>query len=198
MTILYLGLDPSRYERKVVHFPIIEIMLSPSREIERAFAALPEYNTVILTSRTACTWFMHFGSRFDTLKEKNYVVVGKATAHCLRDYGLVADYVAKKEQAEGVVEILKGLAPDKHSFFYPHSKKAREVILQFLQKRSHLAFPFYEPVVTKKQPPDLALFTEIVFTSPSTVNAFLQIYGKIPGDKICTAIGPITARFLSA
>ncbi len=39
---------------------------------------------------------------------------------------------------------------------------------------------------------------EIVFTSPSTVDAFLNVYGEIPTGKIVTTQGSITQQRISS
>jgi uroporphyrinogen-III synthase len=44
--------------------------------------------------------------------------------------------------------------------------------------------------------PDLDQVDEIVFTSPSTVKAFVEIFGGLPRGKKCLAIGPITQQAL--
>jgi uroporphyrinogen-III synthase len=44
--------------------------------------------------------------------------------------------------------------------------------------------------------PNLAAFDEIVFTSPSTIEAFLAIFGALPRDKILTPVGPVTEAAL--
>ena len=44
--------------------------------------------------------------------------------------------------------------------------------------------------------PDLNKVDEIHFTSPSTVRAFLKLYGCFPKNKSLTAIGPVTQEYL--
>jgi uroporphyrinogen-III synthase len=59
------------------------------------------------------------------------------------------------------------------------------------------AIDLYDPIFQAPLPiPNLDEFDEIVFTSPSTVRAFLAIYGEIPKDKIIAPIGPITKMSL--
>jgi uroporphyrinogen-III synthase len=55
----------------------------------------------------------------------------------------------------------------------------------------------YDTVTQKLEPkPDLNHVQEIVFTSPSTVLAFLEIFGALPKGKKLIAIGPITQQQL--
>jgi len=60
------------------------------------------------------------------------------------------------------------------------------------------AIDLYRTVFQRPDPvPSLEEMEEIVFTSPSTVEAFLQIYGQIPKNIKITAIGPVTQNVLS-
>jgi uroporphyrinogen-III synthase len=55
----------------------------------------------------------------------------------------------------------------------------------------------YDTVPQKLEPiPDLNAIDEIVFTSPSTVRAFVEIFRHIPQDKTLTCLGPITQEEL--
>ncbi len=76
---------------------------------------------------------------------------------------------------------------------------SRSVLLAFFQERKirFVACDLYDTVTQKLEPvPDLKTIDEIVFTSPSTVRGFLEIFGHLPQDKRWHAIGPITARAL--
>ena len=46
MTVLYLGLDPSRYPRPVLHYPILKI-------VPRAVTVPDSYTHLLFTSRQA-------------------------------------------------------------------------------------------------------------------------------------------------
>ena len=55
----------------------------------------------------------------------------------------------------------------------------------------------YDTISQVIQPkPNLDHVDEIVFTSPSTVKAFIEIFGVLPRGKKCLAIGPITEQAL--
>ena len=57
--------------------------------------------------------------------------------------------------------------------------------------------PIYDTrTVQPKVVPDLTKVDEIVFTSPSTVKAFLDVFSEIPQDKKLTTIGPVTEQAL--
>jgi len=58
---------------------------------------------------------------------------------------------------------------------------------------------FYDTTSVAPNPSlNLQQFDEIVFTSPSTVDAFIQFFKQLPHDKQLTCIGPITAAYLKS
>ena len=99
-----------------------------------------------------------------------------------------------------MVAFLRTQPLEKTHFFFPRSSLSRNVILDFF-KKNHILFQdcfIYDTVTQKNQPtPHLEEIDEIIFTSPSTIKAFLEIFSAIPLDKKLTAIGPITQKALS-
>jgi uroporphyrinogen-III synthase len=140
---------------------------------------------------------------FDALKEKMHllegkcvVAVGKTTASFLTREGFPPQFIAEDERQEGVIELLSKLGFLKNSYiFLPRSSRARPLLENFLKERKlrHRIFNLYDTILQKLLPlPDLKDFDEIVFTSPSTVEAFYEIFPEIPHGKKITAIGPVT------
>ena len=70
----------------------------------------------------------------------------------------------------------------------------------FLQHEiPYLECTLYDTVIVKPNPlPNLDEFDEIIFTSPSTVEGFLEAYKTLPSDKRLTPIGPVTADSLKS
>lgn len=188
--ILYLGLDPSRYPhtKPLWHYPLIRTEKIVSSEIENARALWFQFTHVIFTSRTAVQyWFEEISSC-----DKEVIAVGRATALALREKGVIAK-VAQEETQEGVIALLQDI--QKAHIFWPRSKLARPLLEQYLQKRgfSYRALDLYTTVFQPQERIiDWSLIEEIVFTSPSTVESFWQIYGGVPEGVSCKALGKIT------
>ncbi len=189
--ILYLGLDPSRYQadRPLLHYPVITT--------KRLAFSLPldwhEATHVLFTSRSAVSYWEHF-------EGKQILAVGNATAELLRERN-IDSLVAKNETQEGMVALLSSLDLSGAYLIWPRSNIARNVLTDYLQTLApvakFLAIDLYETCYQKLIPvPSLETVTKIVFTSPSTVEGFLRIYGFLPKDKELTPIGPITAKKL--
>jgi len=208
MKILYLGLDPSRFKGKgdLVHYPVIAIVpLSPfSSSLIKAYEKISDATHFVFTSQNAVRVFFHHCEVLkldkEHLKKKQIIAIGIATALSLKEAGFAAHFVAKKETQEGIIEILKQQDLNKACLFFPRSSRARSILLDFCERHHirYIACDLYDTIFQRLEPvPDLREFDEIIFTSPSTVEGFLRIYKKIPIDKACSAIGPITKATLS-
>lgn len=207
---LYLGLDPSRWKSSypITHYPIIKTAIRSyqSSAIQKAFSQLFSCSHLLFTSRTAVSSFFKLFQRLQTHLQlpsrlsHTCVVVGRATAQKLREYEIKKIITSDKETAEGLIETIEALPMfSQSSFFWPHSSLSRPILREFFTDKE---IPFidcevYDTICQKPQPlPNLDEYAEIVFTSPSTVKAFLQIFSKLPQKDKIKAIGPITKRAL--
>ena len=167
---LNLGLRPTDF-----HYPIIRIEKRPTPIFDAECA--------IVTSQSIDLPLHH----------KMIIAVGKKTAQKYPNA-----HIADPETAEGVIALLERLKPK--SVFYPRSSLSRPLITDYLQKR---AIPFEAPIAYDTYPNkpyelhNLDCMDEILFTSPSTVDAYIELFGPLPTDKILTPIGPVTAKTLN-
>lgn len=197
-TTLYLGTDPTQYSAEhLIHYPVIKIVprSADHPEIKQAFAEMAEYTHLIFTSKNAVKVFFALYGSVENLKEKTVIAIGAVTASYLSAYGLPPDYVSTEETQEGVVNLLQTLPLENAYIFLPRSSLSRPVLTAFFTA-SNIRFracDLYDTVSQVIYPlPDLEQVDEIVFTSPSTVKAFVEIFGALPRNKKCLAIGPIT------
>lgn len=197
---LYLGLDaPKDFPGVCYHYPIIKII---PRSIPENFSAFLKATHLVFTSKNGVNCF------FEALKSKNlklghhtFIAVGAATAQKLHDEGIKDVLVAREPCQEGIIELLETLDLQGATLFLPGASKCRPILQDFLRSKNifytHCAL--YDTVANLKQPqPDLTLINEIHFTSPSTVEAFLAIFGSLPPDKKLIAIGQVTESALNA
>jgi uroporphyrinogen-III synthase len=194
--ILYLGLDPSRWPHSgaLLHYAVIRTALLDSAELRQALSLWPQFTHVIFTSRSTVRHWWEAQPSFDKIA----IAIGEGTAEALRDRG-VDPVVALEAVQEGVIALLDRMDLNGANLLLPQSKRARSQLRGYLEEKKipFFAFDLYDTFPQKPEPvPSLEPISEIVFTSPSTVEAFLQIYGTFPKDKKLTAIGPVTARAL--
>ncbi len=177
------------------HYPVIRTEFCGIPE--SVFAIWPQFTHVIFTSQTTVAYW-------PGPWDKQSLAIGDSTASALRKHGL-APLVAPFATQEGVIELIEVLRQsscppfNKSYFFIPHSRLARPNLIDYMKENqiSFYSLELYDTLFQRLEPvPDLGDFDEIVFTSPSTVEGFLRIYGNLPQGKKLTPIGPVTEAAL--
>jgi uroporphyrinogen-III synthase len=202
-TTLYLGTNPTFYECEghLIHYPVIKIVPKDphSSEISDVFGKLEEFTHLIFTSKNAARIFFANLKELkidkSILEKKCLIAIGPVTAIHLEREGFTPKIIAEEETQEGVIEELKKENLKDAFVFLPRSSISRPALLQHLQESNirHVPCDLYDTVTQKREfIPELQAVDEIVFTSPSTVKGFVEIFGKIPKDKKLKALGPIT------
>lgn len=207
MKILYTGLEiPSHLQHSTLHCPFIKIIPKQIEDptIVTAFAHFDDYTHLIFTSRTAVAVFFYFLHSFNIPQENVFnkirISIGKRTAEKLYDFKTNASFIASEETAEGMIDLLTHQELKDAHIFFPHSSLARPIIKNWMSKQAlrYTACPIYETISIFPIPlPDLRLFHEIIFTSPSTIDAFMKAYKQLPKEKKLTCIGPVTQNHLN-
>lgn len=204
---LYLGTDPSYFflEGHIIHYPIIKIIprTLADPELKASFDDLQEYTHIIFTSKNAVKVFFDIARSIykdlSFLQERSIFAIGKVTCDALKKEGFVPVVVSSDETQEGMIKELELEDLEEAYVFFPRSSLSRPVLLDYLYKNGirHQACNLYDTVAhLPGPPPNLKQIDEIVFTSPSTVEAFYSLFGFIPTDKSLKVIGPITEEAL--
>jgi len=190
--VLYLGLDPTRFVSRghIIHHAVIKTV--PITQLP-AVVHTP-FTHVLFTSPTAVKhWFSLTPPRIDTV-----LAIGPGTATILRSHG-IKPLVAPTATQEGMIALLETLPLDQARLLWPRSAQARPLLENYLREKqvAHEIVDLYHTVPNRDgKLVDLGEIDEIVFTSPSTVNAFVEMYGAVPEWVKVTAIGPVTEHFL--
>jgi len=198
MTKLYLGTEAPTQE-DTYHYPVIKIVPRPlTVDIQCVFNQIEEITHILFTSKNSVQIFFDY-IKEDLLKRKTFVCVGKKTAERLLKRGFIADIIADEETQEGIIQQLKLLNFEEPYFLFPKSSLSRPALHQFFLKSGirHQVCDLYDTHIQRLEPvPDLSQFTEIIFTSPSTVKGFFNIFSSIPNNVNVIALGPITKNAL--
>jgi uroporphyrinogen-III synthase len=224
-TLLYTGLDLSEKrvlakvafpekiadsllnsnDIKIVHIPFIRVVFRSiyDPEIQKALLFFNSVTHLIFTSKQAVEAFFSYAFLSDIsieqIRSKCIGAVGLKTAAHIESWGVIPTFTAQNETAEGVIEELQRLNLNRAYILWPRSFLSRPVITDWLFKeRIHYHAPaFYDTLFQMPSPlPDLKQFDEIMFTSPSTVDAFLAAYHELPKNKVFHTIGVVTANYL--
>lgn len=205
--ILHLGLRTplDTLDKTYIPFPIIQTIpkLLSTTEMEEMRALLPKTTHWIFTSQTAVDLFFQLDFPLHMIRQKVVCAVGEKTAGALKRQGATAAVVAKEEYTEGLIECLESMNLKNAYFFWPHSALSRPVLSEYCTAKG---ISLFEKVLYETTPldrnasdyPENRHYDTISFTSPSTVDAFLALFGAPPRDKIWRAIGPITEKKLAS
>lgn len=176
--------DAENLQERIDPFPLIEC-----RQITSEFS-WAEFTHVILTSPSSVRMLQNLPS------DKLYIVTGKKTQSLL---GSLKSICPDNECQEGLCELLASLDLSKAKVLYLRSKQARPLLKNFLAENTiqHTVIDFYE-VIAKKQKPllDVSAYEEIRFSSPSSVKAFISLYGSFPEGVRLKAKGHVTQKEL--
>ncbi|MEM7174420.1 MAG: hydroxymethylbilane synthase [Chlamydiota bacterium] len=206
-TIWYTGLEAPKVGPcdQLVHRPLIAIKpyKKEAFDLRTAFLDFPAYTHCILTSKVAARLFAarlaDFGYTARDTQGKQIIAIGEATALALEKREIRATQIARTATQEGIIDLLRRSDLRDAYILLPRSACARHSLNRFLQLHDvrHQVCHLYNTVaVAQCLSVDWKRVDEIVFTSPSTVRAFLDLFGALPEKQQITAIGPVTAAYI--
>ena len=205
-TILYTGIHPEKYKAlaRIIPFPMIqisEIKLEP-QVIKFLKNNLWQYHWIILTSPSAVEHFLRqmrkINYPIDRLKKNDFAVIGQETAEALTFYGIIPRITAPLETSEGLLHALKEYQLKGKKILFPRSSLPNP----FLKKElNSLGATVKEITIYQNTKPDRRELPKgdidkVLFTSPSTVQNFLEDYGTIPHQWQILCRGPHTQKAL--
>ena len=201
---LYVGLEvPKRLQRvSVTHCPLIEIHPRSPEDpaVAHVCRQLHTYTHLLFTSKSAVEILFRFLEEKKSLPGGSLAIaVGKATAAAISARSNLPVLVAQQETAEGIVDLLETMELTQAKVLWPHSALSRPVIVEYLEARGVEcdSCVFYDTHMRRPEiMPDLKEYDEIIFTSPSTIDAFVELFGKLPDGKTLTCIGQVTEKHL--
>ena len=192
---------------RTVVFPTVEILPpEDARALDEAVRSLPSQDWVVFTSANGVRYFTarcEALGRMEDLGRLDIAAIGPQTARLLADRGLPVSLVPEEYRAEG---ILAALGPERvrgRGFLLPRVAGARDVLPDTLREwgaRVEVVEAYRnEPVRAggRRLAEILGRVDWVTFTSPSTVNAFLDLLeagrAAFPAAGVRVAcIGPVT------
>ncbi|MDR3260847.1 MAG: uroporphyrinogen-III C-methyltransferase [Tannerella sp.] len=190
----------------VTHTPVIKI--EKIEKNNRLYAAMNEVNTfhwIIFTSRYGVRYFFEAISEMKSdirnLSGIKFASVGKTTTAELGKYHIYPDIQPETESAEGLVRYFAATGLTGKRILLPRSDKGLKYFSEELVKLGNevVDVSVYKNTVNEDaEKNDLSRFRKIIFSSPSCVDAFTQIYGKIPSGVQLIAKGKTTNERLKS
>ena len=186
----------------MVHTPLISIEEPENWEVmDAAIKQIENYALIAFTSRYAVRAFINrlieLGGDTRNLAKSRLAAIGKGTATALRDLGLSADVVALPETAQGLINVIsqegslvgsKVLLPRSQIADDTLPKELEDLGSEVTKATAYRTVPVENPVKI-----DLNVCDAVLFSSPSTIKAFHELYGASLPDNISVwCLGPNT------
>ena len=193
MKTLFTGLTPPSAD--CIHTPLIEIVpVDDDTTLRRALSHLGDYDYLLFTSRFAVRFFLGIVPCRPTLP---IVSIGKTTTTALHDVGIKDIIEVEHDNSYGVIDWFS--SQPRGRVLIPRSNIALPLIPQGLRDLGFevdtvTAYINRMPLHPRKV--DLSEIDRIVFTSPSTIDNFVRLYGGLPDGKSYVTRGPITQAHL--
>lgn len=177
--------------------PTIKIVEKNLDILEEKFKDF-SYDYLVFTSKNAVKIF------FDNLIENHDIrdigkvkiaAIGEKTKKEIEKYNLKVDIVPSNFVGENLLDEMGKYVKKDDKIFFPHSNLSRKKIIDGLDNIGTLdEIEIYDNIKEEKLDQDLD-FDEIIFTSSSCVNNFIEIYGKEAlYNKKIYSIGQITTK----
>ena len=188
-------LEVMGFDVKII--PTIKIVEKNLDILEEKFKDF-SYDYLVFTSKNAVKIF------FDNLIENHdirdigkvkIVAIGEKTKKEIEKYNLKVDIVPSNFVGENLLDEMGKYVKKDDKIFFPHSNLSRKKIIDGLDNIGILdEVEIYDNIKEEKLDRDFD-FDEIIFTSSSCVNNFVEIYGKEAlNNKKIYSIGQITTK----
>lgn len=182
---------------KVTHTPLIRI-------VPVAFPALRwgDFDWILFSSRYGVRFLMDRLSAdgdMEALRGIRIGSVGATTTRQLAAFGISTDFESPTSDAVGIIRFFRENAISGRRILLPRSAIGIRTLKEELEALGNQVtdMPVYDTLPNPKaRKVDLSRFSRIYFASPSAVDAFVGLYGKIPADIPCIAKGDTTEKRL--
>ncbi|WP_098742535.1 uroporphyrinogen-III C-methyltransferase [Paenibacillus sp. EZ-K15] len=199
-------------------FPVIEIVM-PSKDevlagVQQALDKLSTYDWVFFTSVNGVEFFFRHlkenGRDIRSLASARIVAVGPATAHALGNYGIAAEVIKERYQAEGLIDAYGSELKPGQRVLLPRGDLARKWLPEKLTEMGLLVTEavIYENVLCGEDDDELLKLLQdggihaVTFTSSSTVTNLLKALkgmgvadpAELLKGSTIACIGPLTAQ----
>ena len=188
-TILIPGTHPEKYRDlgTIVHRPLIKLV--PLDDYTRADTLLKKLHTfdwLIFTSTNGVKFFFQrlnaLGLDARALSNAKIATIGKTTAKRLKEFGIIADMVPENESSAGLLEEFGKLDMKNKKVLLPQSEIASKELPDGLLNMQAVIekVPVYKTIDIDPGPIDFDYIDQVLFTSGSTVRAFVKRFGQVP------------------
>ena len=198
--VLVLGNHPQRYRRlgNIVHKRIIDcVPIDDYSDVDAVAAKIDTFDWIVFTSVNGAKYLFErlylIGKDARAFSNTKIAAIGKTTAARLKDFGIKADMVPENESSAGLVEEFSKLDMKNKNVILPQSEIASKELPEGLLEMQAIItkVPVYKTIEIHPGEIDFDYIDQILFTSGSTVRAFVKYFKKAPENvKVYCLGGP--------
>ena len=199
--VLVLGNHPQRYNYlgNIVHRRIIDCVgIDDYSRADAVIKQITDFDWVVFTSVNGAKFMFErlYGMGLDCrcLGSVKIAAIGKTTAQRLLEFGLRANMVPEIESSAGLLGEFIKLDMKGRKVFLPQSEIASSELPDGLLKMKAVIekVPVYKTVELEPDDVDFDYIDQVLFTSGSTVRAFIKKFKSLPANVKAYALGPPT------
>ena len=201
--VLLLGNYPERYADlgTIVHRQIIQcVETDDSSQTTQSLQNAGKHDWIVFTSGNGIKFFFKklyaLGLDARIFANTKFAVIGKASGERLAEFGIKADLVAETESSAGLLNAFAGIDVAGLSMLLPQAEVSSEQLPDGLAARGAKIekLNVYKTIEKEIDDVDLDYIDQVLFTSGSTVKAFVKKFGTVPDhiEALCLG-GPTQA-----
>ncbi len=200
--VLVLGNHPQKYKQlgNIVHRRIIDCV--GLKDYSQADALLKQslntFDWIVFTSVNGVKFFFQrlntVGYDTRALASIKVAAIGKTTAKSLSEFGIQADMCPETESSAGLLEEFSTLEIKNKKVLLPQSEIGSSELHDGLANMGATVekLPIYKTIEIEPGEVDFDHIDRILFTSGSTVRAFVNRFGTVPPHIRAYCLGPPT------
>jgi uroporphyrinogen III methyltransferase/synthase len=187
--ILLPGTHPDKYRHLgiIIHRPLIKsVPLDDYTQADRVLKRLNTFDWIVFTSTNGVEFFFQrintIGLDTREIGTAKIAAIGKTTAEKLKTFGVLADMQPKLESSIGLLEEFRKISVKDKRILLVRPKIGSSMLLDGLADTKAVieAVVVYRNVYMEPEETDFDFIDQILFTSGSTIRAFLKRYGSVP------------------
>ena len=187
--ILLPGTHPEKYQHlgTIIHRPFIKLV--PIEDYIAADAVLKDpapYDWIVFTSTNGVKYFFErlnaIGLDARSLHSNKVAAIGATTAEMLRGCGVLADMQPELESSAGLLGEFDKVGVEGKRILLVKPEVGSPVLLEKLAAAGAdvEVVVVYKNIDIEPEPTDFDYIDQILFTSASTVRAFMKRFGAVP------------------
>lgn len=186
--ILLPGTHPEKYQHLgiIIHRPLIKLVpIEDYTEADKPLKNLYAFDWIVFTSTNGVKFFFERlnAIRLDTraLHSMKVAAIGVTTAEMLRSYGVLVDMQPESESSAGLLEEFEKIGVKGKKILLVKPEVGSPVLFDKLSAAAFVeVVVVYKNIDIEPDQTDFNFIDQILFTSASTVQAFLRRYGSVP------------------